>query len=81
MVLNLKRSKIDVKHTGVKIIIAAINDPTYLVSALQELFMLDPQPNNAPLFSLDNGVAFACNPVIQTLCQRLQANGIPDELY
>ena len=68
VVLRLKRSKTDVKHTGVEIIIAATNDSLCPLSALCKLFMLDPQPNNAPLFSLAGGDAFVCNPVIEILC-------------
>ena len=79
VVLRLKRSKTDVKHTGVEIIIAATNDLTCPVLALQELFMLDPKPSNAPLFSLDSGTTFARNQVIQILRQRLQDNGIPHQ--
>ena len=71
IVLRSKRSKTDVKHTGVEIIIAATNDFLYLVSAFRKLFMLDPKPNNAPLFSLVVGAVFARNPVIEILCQRL----------
>lgn len=65
VVLRLKRSKTDVKHTGVEIIIAATNDTTCPVLALRQLFMLGPQPSNALLFKLDNEVAFARKPVIQ----------------
>ena len=71
VVLQLKRSKTDVKYTGVEIIIAATNDSLCPVSALRKLFMLDSQPNNVPLFSLAGGAAFARNLVIEILCQRL----------
>lgn len=81
VVLRLKRSKTDVKHTGVEIIIAATNDATCPVSALRQLFMLDPQPSNAPLYRLDNGAAFARKPVIQILRQKLEASGIPYQTY
>ncbi len=81
VVLRLKRSKIDIKHTGVEIIIAAINNVSCPVSALRQLFMLDPQPSNTPLFKLDNGAAFARKPVIQILCQKLEASGIPYQAY
>ncbi len=81
VILRLKRSKTDMKHTGVEIIIAATNDSTCPVTALRELFMLDPQPGNAPLFSLANGAAFARNPVIEILRQRVQSQGIPHQAY
>ena len=81
VVLWLKRSKTDVKHTGVEVIIAATNDSLCPVSALRKLFMLDPQPNNAPLFSLAGGAAFARNPVIEILRQRLQSVGISHQSY
>ena len=80
-IFALPFDKTDVKHTGVEIIIAATNDLTCPVSALRELFMLNPQPSNAPLFSLDDGTAFARNPVIQIFHQRLQASGIPYQSY
>ncbi len=81
VILRLKRSKTDVKHTGVEIIIAVTNDFTCPVTALRELFMLDPQPGNALLFSLANGAAFARNPVIKILRQRLQSQGILHQAY
>lgn len=81
IILRLKRSKTDIKHTGVEIIIAATNDSTCPVTALRELFMLDPQSGNAPLFILANGAAFARNPVIEILRQRLQSQGIPHQSY
>ena len=81
VILRLKRSKTDIKHTGVEIIIAATNDSTCTVIALRELFRLDPQPGNASLFSLANGAAFARNSVIKILCQRLQSQGIPHQAY
>lgn len=81
MILRLIRSKTDVKHTGVEVIIAATNNTTCSVSALRQLFMLDPQPSNAPLFRLDNGAAFVRKPVIKSLCQRLKASNIPYQTY
>lgn len=81
VVLRLKRSKTYVKHTGVEIIIPATNDPTCPVSALRQLFMLDPQPSSAPLYRLDGGAAFARKPVIQIVRQKLEASGIPCQTY
>ncbi len=77
VVLRLKKSKTDIKDKRVEIIIAAINDASYPVLALCQLFMLDLQPSNAPLFKLDNRAAFRRRPVIQIPCQRLEASGIP----
>ena len=77
VILRLKRSKTNTKHTGIEIIIAAIHDSTCLVTALREMFMLNPQPGNASLFSLANGTAFTHNPVIEIFHQRLQLQGIP----
>ncbi len=71
VILRLKKNKTDVKHIGVEIIIAATNDSTCPVTALQELFMLDPQPGNVLLFSLANGAVFIYNLVIEILGQRL----------
>ena len=71
VILQLKKSKTDTKHTGIEIIIIATNDSTCPIIPLRELFMLDPQLRNAPLFTLVNGAAFACNPVIEILRQRL----------
>ena len=73
VILRLKRSKIDTKHIGIEIIIAATNDSTCLVTALKELFMLDPQPGNALLFSLANGTVFAHNPIIKIFRQILES--------
>ena len=81
VVLRLKRSKTDDKHTGVEIIIAATNDSLCPVSAFRKLFMFNPKSNNAPLFSLADGAAFAHNPVIEILRQRLQSVGIPYQSY
>lgn len=40
--LRLKQSKIDTKHTGVEIILAATGEKTCLVAALTWLYTLDP---------------------------------------
>ena len=66
--LRLNRSKKDVKHIGIEIIIAATNDFLCPVLALCKLLILDSQPNNAPLFSLADGATFTHNPVIEILC-------------
>jgi hypothetical protein len=42
LILRLKRSKTDIKHEGVSIMIAAIGDGACLVAALHTLFWVDP---------------------------------------
>ena len=51
-IITLKRSKTDIKHKGVKIIIAATNSLTCPIKALRMLFEQDPQPQTKPLFRL-----------------------------
>lgn len=79
-ILRLKRSKTDVKHTGVEIILAATNSSTCPVTALRLLFERDHQPPRAPLFSLQNG-PFTRKSVIDFLKARLVTAGIPIEGY
>lgn len=81
IVLRLKKSKTDIKYTGVEIIIAATNHVSCPISALRQLFMLDPQPSNVLLFKLDNRAAFVRKPVIQILCQKIKASGISCQAY
>ena len=57
-ILRLKRSKSDIDHQGVDIILAATNKPCCPVTALKTLFEFDPQPPFAPLFRLRGGT---CN--------------------
>jgi hypothetical protein len=52
--LHLKRSKTDIKNKGTTILVAAINSPLCPVKALLQLFKLDPQQPNAPLFSFSS---------------------------
>ncbi len=52
LILHLKRSKTDIEHTGVQIILVATGEQTCLVAALRSLFIQDPRPPNAPLFRL-----------------------------
>lgn len=54
-VLRLKRSKTDIEHSGVQMILAATGEPTCPVIALCRLFAVDPQPPNEPLFRLGSG--------------------------
>ncbi len=62
-VLRLKRSKTDVDHSVVQIMLAATGESTCPVAALQKLFQTDPQPANAPLFRLGFG-AFSRQSVV-----------------
>ena len=76
-ILRLKRSKTDVNHTGVEIILAATYDKTCPVTALRTLFVRDPQPRTAPLFRLTGRcTAFARKPVLDILQERLRAHNI-----
>ena len=77
--LWLKQSKTDVDHMGVQIILAASQNPTCLVTALRRLFIENPQPPNAHLFSIGN--AFPRSSVISIFRKRLVACGIPDTGY
>lgn len=77
IVLYLKKSKIGIKYTRVEIIIATTNYASYPVLTLCQLFMLDSQLSNVPLFKYDNGAAFTYKSVIQILFQKLKAGDIP----
>lgn len=80
VVLRLKRSKTDVNHTGVEIILAATDSPTCPVKALRQLFDKDPQAPHAPLFSLREA-PFTRKSVIDFLHRQLLAAGIPTTGY
>jgi hypothetical protein len=73
--LHLKRSKTDIKNEGTTILVAAIDSPLCPVKALLQLFKLDPQQPNAPLFSF-SGQPFTKDQVHRKLNNLLQANGI-----
>lgn len=76
-IVRLKRSKTDLNHTGVEIILAATHNKTCPVKALQTLFVQDPQLYTAPLFWLTEGeTAFARTPVLNILQARLNNHGI-----
>ena len=81
VILRLKRSKTDTKHISIEIIIIATSDSTCSVIYLRELVILNSQFVNAPLFSLANGAAFARNPLIEILRQRLESHCIPYWAY
>lgn len=72
-ILRLKRSKTDLNHTGVEIILAATHDTTCPVTALRTLFTRDPQSHTAPLFRLTGrSTAFSRKPVLDILQSRLR---------
>ena len=56
-ILRLKRSKSDIDHQGVDIILAATNKPCCPVTALKTLFEFDPQPPFAPLLDFKEALA------------------------
>jgi hypothetical protein len=78
--LHLKRSKTDIKNEGTTILVAAIDSPLCPVKALLQLFALDPQPSNAPLFSF-SGQPFTKDRVHTKLSNLLQSNGIDPKDY
>ena len=65
-ILRLKRSKTDINHQGVEIMLAAVNNSLCPVQALHRLVMEDSQPPDAPLFS-NKGGHFTRKSVIDTL--------------
>ena len=75
LVLHLKRSKTDVKNEGVSILVAAIDSPSCPVKAIIHLFAVDPQPNNAPLFSF-SGQPFTKKRLQSTLTNTLKSKGL-----
>jgi integrase len=81
-ILRLKRSKTDVNHSGVQIMLAATNETTCPVRALRRLFCMNPQPINAPLFRLvnDSG-SFSRIAAIKVLKTRLAKKGINAKSY
>ena len=78
--LTLPRSKTDIRHKGVRIILAATGEPTCPVRALQRLCEVDPRPSTAPLFRLSSGT-FSRSEVLAELDRRLALSGISPEGY
>ena len=74
-ILTLKRSKTDLEHKGVQIVLAASLNSTCPVLALKRLFENDVQPPNAPLFRF-NSRAFSYSNFVTALRRRLQQYGI-----
>jgi hypothetical protein len=81
-ILRLKRSKTDVDHSGVQIMLAATNEVTCSVRALRRLFFMDSQSINAPLFRLvDGSGSFFRIAAIKVLKTRLAEKGINAKSY
>lgn len=80
MTLHLKRSKTDKLHEGVTISIAATHQVDCPVYAMRQLFIKDPQPDNAPLFRFSQG-AFSKPRLIKILDGRLRNVGIDPSHY
>ncbi len=75
--LRLKRSKTDVEHTGVQIILAVTGQQTFLVAVLRRLFIQDPRPPNAPMFKLSS-VVFSRQNVFAILKKRITSAGLSE---
>jgi hypothetical protein len=76
-VLRLKRSKTDVKHEGVEILLAVTYNSTCPVAALRLLFEKDPKPLTSPLYS-GLGNAFDYKAFITAVKQRLLRAGVTE---
>ena len=79
-ILRLKRSKADVEHHSVDIILSTTNNQCCPVTALKNLFTCDPQPPTAPLFQLDGGLCDSTT-FIALLRERLHDIGDPRTDY
>lgn len=80
VIVRLKRSKTDWERKGVEFIVASSQDDLCPVAALKNLFRMDPQPRNAPLFR------FTPNPLtkldfVAVLRTRLRTAGIDSSNY
>ena len=78
LTLYLKRSKTDVDHKGVTILVAAIEGPFCTIAAMRHLFVMDPQPNDAPLFNF-NGLPFTKDRLQKALKASLQYASVPTQ--
>ncbi|KAF8226666.1 hypothetical protein L208DRAFT_1151370, partial [Tricholoma matsutake] len=76
--LDLPASKTDPFRKGMSVLIAnaPMGSTTCAVSTLQHLFIVDPQPLNAPLFSDIDGSPLTCTIFVSTLKQHLTSLGI-----
>ena len=75
VLLRLKRSKTDVQHRGVEIVLAATDSPLCPVRTLRRLWQVDPQPPSAPLFRLKTR-SFSYSTIVPLLQGRLYQAGI-----
>ena len=73
--LRFKRSKTDVEHTWVQIILAATGEQKCPVAALRRLFIQDPRLPNAPLFNLSS-VTFSRRNMVVILKKRIASAGL-----
>ena len=68
VILWLKRSKTNINHIGIEIILVSIYDKTCPVTELYTRFIRDLQPRTTPLFCLTGRcTAFARKPVLDIL--------------
>jgi hypothetical protein len=80
--LRLKRSKTDVDHSEIQIMLAAINESTCLVRILRYLFLMNSQSIRAFLFRLiENIEIFTRVVVIKELKNRLLEKSINAKSY
>lgn len=79
-VLRLKRSKTDMEHTGVQIVLAATGEKTCPVLALRRLFTKDTQSPSSPLFRLSSG-AFSRFSVVSALKKKIAGLGLVEAEY
>jgi hypothetical protein len=77
---RLKRSKADVNHSKVQIMMIAINESICSILVLRQLFYTDSQLMNASLFRLTDEIFFRIV-VIKKLKNRLIKNDIKSNSY
>jgi hypothetical protein len=75
IILRLRRSKADINHQGIEIVLARTSTRICPVEAIYTLFEHDPQPADSPLFNI-NGNPLRRDIMIGFLKQRLEAVGI-----
>lgn len=77
-ILSLRGSKADTNFTGVEIVLAAeAGSPSCPFHALRNLFELDPQSSDSPVFRLHNG-AFTRSKYVDNIRSRLRIIGTRD---
>lgn len=77
VIIALKRSKTDLQHKGVAIVISATDTATCPVKALCRLFTEDPRPQMDPLFRFPSKT-FSYHNFVTELRKRLAAHGVPN---